>query len=655
MKISYNLLQTYFDKKLPDAKEVISLLERHLAEVEDVEEKGDDTVFDVNILPDRAPYALGHEAIAFELSALLGEDFEKREFATLSADLLKIDASVDEATLCDRQIFVKIENVDNEKETPLEIKKVLESLSQRSISFLVDLTNFAMLDVRQPLHIFDAEKVIGKITIRKGKEGEKVTTLDGKDLAVDESMLVIADEEGPLDIAGIKGGKKAEVTKTTKNIILTASHFDAVSIRQTSQKVGIKTDASKRFENNISAKYVEVGAMVFLKLLEKYCPESKIVSFIDINNFTDKEKNISVPHEFIDEKIGVKIGATKIEEILQKIDLKVSLTDGVFEVVVPEYRKDLNIKEDIVDEIARTLGYDAVEATLPQIKEKGEKEKIFNLSNKARNFLNSLGFSEIFTHALLESGEVALANPLASDKAYLRTNLSFSLEKALKENIYYADLLGLSQVKVFEIGKVFRKDREFTSLSVGIGFKKASKGESVNEEIKKVRDLFVETFGSKAQTLCTVDDSGGIINLSGKQIGVINNLDGIFEIDFDAFIEELPNEEISLERNFSSEKMKRISSFPFITRDIAFFVQGEVHKEEELKENLKNLAGENLQNIYLFDLFEKKNKETGIVEKISYGFRLVFQSFEKTLTDVEVEPIVAQIYDDLKSKGFEIR
>ncbi len=651
MKISYNLLQTYFDKKLPEAKEVISLLERHLAEVEDVEEKGDDTIFDVNILPDRASYALGHEAIAFELSALLGEDFKKREFVTLSADLPKVD----ETTLCDRQIFVKIENVDNTKETPAEIKKVLENLSQRSISFLVDLTNFVMLDVRQPLHIFVADKVVGKISVRKGRSGEKVTTLDGKEIAVDESMLVIADEEGPLDIAGIKGGKKAEVTMATKNIILTASHFDGVSIRQTSQKVGIKTDASKRFENNISAKYVEVGAMVFLKLLEKNCPESKIVSFIDINNFTNKEKNISVPHVFIEEKIGMKVGAEKIEDILHKIDLKVSLNGSVFEVSVPEYRKDLNIKEDVVDEIARIVGYSAVEAVLPQIKEKGEKEKIFNLTNKARNFLTSLGFSEIFTHALLESGEIALANPLASDKAYLRTNLSESLEKALNENLYYADLLGLSKVKVFEIGKVFRADREFTALAVGVGFKKASKGESVNEEIKKVRDLFVEIFGSKAQTLCTVDDSGGIINLGGKQIGVINNRDGIFEIDFDAFIEELPNEEISLDRGFGSEKMKRVSSFPFITRDVAFFVQSDVHKEEKLKENLKTLAGENLQNIYLFDLFEKKNKETGAVEKISYGFRLVFQSFEKTLTDAEVEPIVAKIYDDLKSKGFEIR
>ncbi len=655
MKISYNLLQTYFEKPLPKVEEVVLLLEKHLAEVEDIHEQNGDTIFDVNILPDRAPYALGHEAIAFELSALLGEDFKKREFLVLENDLPKLDAEVEDVLLCDRQIFVKIENVDNTKATPEEIKKVLENLSQRSISFLVDLTNFIMLDVRQPLHIFDADKVVGKISVRKGKAGEKVTTLDGKDIAVDESILVIADEEGPLDIAGIKGGKKAEVTSVTKNIILTASHFDPASIRQTSQKVGIKTDASKRFENDISAKYAEVGAMVFLNLLKKYCPESKIVSFVDINNFDKKEKTIFVPHEFIEEKIGVKVGVEKIEEILKKIDLKISLRGGIFEVIVPEYRKDLNIKEDVVDEIARVLGYDAVEAKLPQMKEKGEKEKIFNLTNKARNFFTALGFSEIFTHALLESGEVALANPLASDKAYLRTNLTDSLEKALKENLYYADLLGLSKVKVFEIGKVFKDGREFTSLAVGIGFKKVSKGESVNKEIKNIRDLFVETFGSKAQTLCTVDDSGGIINLGSKQIGVINNRDGIFEIDFDAFIEELPNEEVSLSKNVSLEKMKKVSAFPFITRDVAFFVQSDISKEEELRETLKVLAGENLQNIYLFDLFEKKNKETGIVGKISYGFRLVFQSFEKTLTDAEVEPIMEKIYDDLKTKGFEIR
>lgn len=655
MKISYNLLQTFFEKPSPKVEEVVFLLEKHLAEVENVEAKGGDTIFDVNILPDRAPYALGHEAIAFELSGLLESGFKRRKLFIIERELPKVNAEVEDSVLCDRQIFVKIENVDNTRETPEEIKKVLENLGQRPISFLVDLTNFVMLDVRQPLHIFDAKKVVGKISVRAGKAFEKVITLDSKEIALDESMLVIADEESPLDIAGIKGGKKAEVTKETNSIILTASHFDASSIRQTSQKIGIKTDASKRFENNISAKYVEVGAMVFLNLLKKYCPQAEVVEFIDIDNSDKNSKEIEISKVFIEEKIGTKLQYEKIEEILQKNDFKTSFKDGVFTVSVPEYRKDVSIKEDVVDEIARNAGYNSLQGILPNIKEKGEKEKIFNLSNKARNFLNENGFSEIFTHALLETGEVALANPLASDKAYLRTNLSDSLQKALKENLYHADLLGISKVQIFEIGKVFKKDREFTSLCVGVACKKVSGGARVNEDIKNIRDLFIETFGSKAQTLCTVDDSGGILNLSGKQIGVINNRDGVFEIDFDAFIEELANEEVSLQKNFNGEKMKSISAFPFITRDVAFFVPRESHEEEKLLENIKALASELLQNIYLFDIFEKKNKDTGAVEKISYGFRLVFQSFEKTLTDDEVEPVMEKIYEDLKSKGFEIR
>lgn len=655
MRISYNWLQTYFIEKLPEAKEVISLFEKHLAEVENVEEKNGDTVFDVNILPDRACYALGHEAIAFELSHLVSQSYKQKMSDFDMRSILKFPVEVLDEDFCDRYIAIKINGIDNTLETPREIKDALENIGQRSINFLVDIANFVMLDVRQPLHIFDADLVKEKILVRRASDGEKIITLDNRDITLTKEDFVIADSVDALAIAGIKGGKKAESTKQTKNIILESAHFDAVSIRKTSGRVGIKTDASKRYENNLSSIYAGKGALVFLDLVKKYQPNVSIEAFTDIDTASRENKSLEVSVAFIEGKLGIKIGGDKCGEILEKMDIRVTLEDGQLVLSIPEYRKDLNIKEDITDEIGRIVGYDVFPSTLPKLEGKALKDIIFNYGNKARNFFIEKGFSEIFTHALTDRGDLELANPLASDKAFMRTNLTDRMVEKLAQNVYYADLLGLSKIKLFEIGKVFKGDREFNSLCVGIAFKQAKKGEKVNDEIKIVRDQFLEFLGSKAQTLCSVDDTGGIINLDGKQIGEINRVDGVMEVDFDALIENFENQEIDLEYERRENRMDRVSEFPFITRDVAVFIEGEKGKEDQVFDLIKKESGELLVRSDLFDVFEKTNKETGVIDKTSYAFRLVFQSFEKTLTDEEINPIMEKIYSEMKEKGWEIR
>lgn len=655
MRISYNWLQTYFKDNLPNAKEVISLFEKHLAEVENIEEKNGDTIFDVNILPDRACYALGHEGIAFELSQLINSKFiEKKPIFDFSdKDIFPVE--IENKEFCDRYVAVKISGVDNTTETPQEIKTALENLGQRSINFLVDIANFVMLDVRQPLHIFDVDLVKNKIVVRASKEGENITTLDNREIVLSNEDFVIADDENVLAIAGIKGGKKAESTKQTKNIILESAHFNPVSIRKTSARVGIKTDASKRYENNLSSVYANKGAMVFIEVLKKYQPQVEVELFTDIDVSERKDKILSVSISFIEEKLGINIGGEKCKAILEKMSLGVVLEGNNLTLTIPEYRKDLNIKEDISDEIGRVIGYDAFPVIVPKLENKAQKDKIFNFGNKARNFFVARGFSEIFTHALTDKGDLELSNPLASDKAFMRTNLTDRMVEKLSQNVYYADLLGLSKIKLFEIGKVFKGDREYNSLCVGIAFKQTKKGEKVNDELKSIRDQFVEFFGSKAQTLCTVDDTGGIINLDGKQIGEINRVDGVMELDFDAYIENFENEEIDLDCERIENRMSPVSEFPFMTRDVAVFIEGEKGKENLVFDLIKKEAGELLVRADLFDVFEKTNKETGVIDKTSYGVRLVFQSFKKTLTDEEINPIMDKIYSEMKEKGWEIR
>jgi phenylalanyl-tRNA synthetase beta subunit len=222
------------------------------------------------------------------------------------------------------------------------------------------------------------------------------------------------------------------------------------------------------------------------------------------------------------------------------------------------------------------------------------------------------------------------------------------MEEKLGENIYYADLLGLSKIKLFEFGRVFKNGREFMAFSIGIAYKKAMEGERVNDEVKEIRDALFAHLGGKVEILCTVDDTGGIISKGGKQIGMTNNRDGIMEVDFDALISDLPEPKIEkLNLSESGNLYKPFSPYPFIVRDVAVFVPNEIPKEA-LVEIIEKNAGELMVRNELFDVFEKG-------DKTSYAFRIVFQSFEKTLTDEETNRIMDKIYEALKTKGGEIR
>ncbi len=654
MKVSYNLLQTYFTNKLPEPKKVVELFERHLAEVEEMVEVEGDTMIDVNILPDRACYALSHEGIAFELSQLGDFGFSSKTVTPReSAGDLVVD--IQDTDFCDRYVGVKVTGIDNTMSTPDVIKKTLETVGQRSINFLVDLSNFVMIDIGQPLHVFDADLMENHLIIRRALEGEKITTLDNRDITLTKDDLVVADTKNPLVIGGIKGGKIAEATLKTTNIILESAHFNATLVRKSSQRVGIKTDGSKRHENAFSPTFTPRGACLFLDLLIKYQPNVKVVSFIDKNTTSVSDKHLAITLDFISEKIGMQVTKEQCVSILQNIQITTEFSGDTLELTIPEYRKDLNTPEDIADEVGRIIGYDKLEPQIPSFVSKDECDPIFVVSNKIRNFLVEKGFSEVYTYSLAEKGEMEIANGLASDKSFMRSQLTSGIEEALTRNVYYADFLAQNKIQIFEIGTVFKKESEYNALAVGIAYKKVNKGQSAIEDIKILRDELFTLLSPKLQTVCSVDDTGGLLMCEGKQIGMINNKDGILEFNLDEVIKVLPSGEFAPLSYHAQNKYETLSSFPFTTRDVAVFVEGPATKHDEVLGLIKEKGTGLLVKTYLFDVFEKKNKETGEVEKTSYGARLVFQSFEKTLTDEEINPIMDVVYTEMKTKGWEVR
>ncbi|MEI6479019.1 MAG: phenylalanine--tRNA ligase subunit beta, partial [bacterium] len=614
-------------------------------------------ILDVKVLPDRACYALSYEGLAREVGAGFSKEdlkfIPKEKKYAGSFELPKQEVIVEEKKLCRRYVSAKVLNI-SKNDSPAWLKERLTSIGQRSINLAVDLTNFVMFDIGEPMHVFDASKIAGPIQVRPSKKGEKIELLDGRQVDLEEGTLLIADDNGPLVIAGIKGGKRAEVGLHTNSIIIEAANFDPTYIRKMSNKLAIRTESSKRFENNVSTSKALEGMNYFLSLLAKE-DNSLSIGEIDDQNFSDEsERSIEVPFSKISDMLGIEIESSKIIETLNLAGLRAEMSGNKILVRIPLERKDINIEEDIAEEVGRIFGYDNIPGSVPEIKDLYVPNKNISVQNRIRNFLVQKGFSEVITYSLKESGEIKLANPLASDKGQLRTNLTDAMEEKLSFNLNYSDILGINEIRIFEIGKIFLKDTEKNSLCIGISYKNKKSKIRPNDEIKDIRDELFKTLDLNLNTVCTIDDSGGLIMSGSKQIGTINNKDGVFEIDLD-FVTSLVKGEDDVSLNIKSkfEKYQPISIYPYVVRDIAVFVPGE-NKEEEVLKNIKIQAGELLVKSDLFDVFTKTDEKGE--KKTSYAFRLIFQSFNRTLVEKEIEEIMNRLTLALNSKeGWKVR
>lgn len=586
-------------------------------EIESVEKKESDTILDVKVLPDRAHYALCHRGIARELAAALSiqvrpiqNQIQVKPIKTLAQLQIKIENPAD----CRRYIGRRVEVVKVEPSQD-GIKKLLASVDQRSINNIVDAGNFVMFDMNQPLHAFDADKVKGAIQIRRAKKGERIITLDNKEITLNPEILIIADDEGPLAIAGIKGGKKAEVTDETKNLILESANFNPTLIRKTAQKLGLQTDASKRFENDIPPAIAETAINELSALIAEIAgPKTKFGELIDEYPEPVKLKVVKVSPDFVAQKLGVKISEKEIADILARLNIVNS--------IIPAERMDLQIPEDLVEEIGRLYGYDKIPAEkLPPGKTKPEINKNFYWENRIRQILMELGFSEIMTSSFRPKGDWEIEKPLASDKAFLRTKLADQLATSLKLNTLNAPLLGLKMIKIFEIGRVFPKS---------------------GEEIHLALNNFTE-----AKT--------DLEKILGEEI-VGQARDNILEINLGPLIEKLPTPktwDLTKRLNLSALQgltFKSFSLYPFIVRDIAVFVPKEI-TTEKLWAIIENGIGQEknlLANHYLFDEYQKTNKK-------SLAFRLVFQASDRTLTDTEVNKIMEKITTAVSENNWQVR
>lgn len=665
MLVSYNWLQTYFKEKLPEPEELADIITMGVFEIESIEKKGEgeklDTVLDIKVLPDRSSYCLSHRYIAQEIGALLNYEYITPEIEEIDVEETKyvFDASIEEPTegkdpIAYRYVTRVIEHVAIGP-SPDWLKERLEVLGQRSINAIVDLTNYIMLETGQPLHVFDADKVEGNIVIRKAKDGEQVVTLDNKNITLDSSMIIIADDVAPLDIAGIKGGKKAELTTDTTRIMTSAACFHAPSIRRASQKSGVRTDASKRFENAVTPERAGLAESMLASYIKKLDPQAVVGQVIDIYPDPVGVKTLIVSKQSILERLGISISENEIAEILTRcgmaVEIRNSESSGEIEflISVPPYRRDIEIAEDIADEVGRIYGYDKIEGVEPEPVPR-QINKNFYYHALIKKTLAEQGFSEVFTYSLTDNGEMAIQNPLTVERAFMRDSISDMMSRKLLFNLRNADLLGLKEIKIFEIGKVFSGNNERYSLAIGIARNKNPKGHDAQAEIRGYFTQIFETIGF---------DSVPAIKFTEAKGDAQTQCDGLVgEINLDPIIEEVsePTEDISMGRP-ADIRFASISAYPFSARDVAVFVPGEAEAAQSVLNSIQNALSADQRKLLvrttLFDVFTKRKE--GEPVKTSYAYRLVFQSNERTLTEEEIVGMMKSVTDALAAEGWEVR
>ncbi len=603
MKISYNWLKWYIPE-IPPASKVADILTYHLTEVEGVEEKDGDTIFDINILPNRAGDLLSHLGVARELSGQLGISFTDPTSAYKIPESQKTHLEIDIQTpKCRRYMGRVIRNVQVGP-SPEWVVTHLASIGQRSINSIVDASNLVMFNCGQPTHAFDLKKLASeKIVIRENEQEINFPVVGSEKIEVPLKAgdIVIMDSEKILALAGIKGGTNSGieiVSPYVTDIVLEIANFDPVSVRKTARRVGQLSDSAKRFENSVPVELGSYAMREFSALIAEMCPDAVFEDIIDSNPTKQEENKVSFTTNIINQKLGITLTPADIATILQNYKYSYVEENGNFIVHVPYWRQDIISIHDMIEEIGRIYGYDKVVPQIPQIDFVPKENELSLHMTQARNTMSALDYNEVMTYSFRKTGVIEVLAS-ASDKKFLRTNLLDGLKESFELNKTNTAFLGIKDLKIFEIGTVFPETGE--DMHIAWMDKKNSKEMLLSDWVK-------ENTEAVSDPLSSTDSGGG-------EVGTTFNM---------------------------------WSVYPSITRDVSFWSDTELTEEKFISIVGSSLGALSVRNPYMIDQFTKDGRH-------SYAFRFVFQSYEKTLTDSDVEGEWSKILEVLKKEGFEIR
>ena len=638
-----------------------------------------DVIFDLDVTPNR-PDCLCVIGIARELAALTGQGFHLPEVSYEETDPpvnQQVSVEISDPDLCPRYCASLITGVKI-AESPQWLQQRLLACGMRPISNIVDITNYVMLEYGQPLHSFDYDEIRGqKIIVRRASEGERLVTLDGLERALSGDMLVIADEDGAVAVAGVMGGADSEVTQGTTSILLEAASFNPVSIHYTGRRLQLPSEACMRFERGIRPELTLPALKRATQLIVQLAGGEVTRGVIDVYPGKREQEPILLSTGKVKKVLDVEFGLDQIVDALTSLGFDCKQGDSASEVwvTVPYWRSDIHLAEDLVEEVARIIGYDKIPTTmLSQSLPRQNPEPVLGLKQKAGRILTGYGFQEVITFSLtgletlnklmpephsLEPMPLRMANPMTAEQEYLRPNLRANLLAAFSANRRHED----GGIGLFELGRVYLprhndlpdEPEVLCGILGGSRFEKSWQGKDELFDFYDVKGM-VEgllnqlsvgaNFGEDGdEGLCRGKQASIVVD--GKKLGVIGELHpkvlAAFEISEPVYLFEI-NLTALLPYAIGHKMFQPIPRFPAIVRDMALVVDtGVTHQGV-----LDIITGFPLVNqVTLFDVYAGDQLPQG---KKSLAYRVTFQSPDHTLTDEEVNKIQQRILNRLSGE-----
>ncbi|MCI8655498.1 MAG: phenylalanine--tRNA ligase subunit beta [Clostridia bacterium] len=639
--------------------------------------KLDDEVIDFELTANRGDL-LSILGMAYEVGAIYDKPVKEVETKyTESKENVENEFSIDIQTEnCKLFLAKKVKNVTI-KQSPDFIKNRLIASGIRPINNVVDISNYVMLELGQPLHFYDADRLGNKIVVRMAKEGEKLTTLDGIERDLNSSDITIANNNEAIGLAGVMGGLDTEVESDTKNIVIESAIFDNVKVRMTSNKI-LRSEASNRFEKGLDPKRTYMAMERACYLLEKYA-DAEIMLGMCVYDKTDKtEKVIEIEFQNINDVLGTNILKEDILNVFRRLGFKATSDDVKAIVTVPTRRLDISIKEDLIEEVSRIYGVDNIQGKLPILPIRpGKIDKTYR---EIRNKMISLGLNETLSYILIndkeihkytldEFEELKLLAPITEDRNTLRYSVIPSMVKIYE----YNKARDIKDISIFEIGKGFYKKQEeygentkLCALMTGDYYNELGNTKQVDfYVIKGVAEEILDYLGYenrysfvKKEQIPEEFHPGqtAYISVNNDIVGIIGRLHPNIENNVNnakspVYVLEINLDKL-LEKKTGKMKFKEISKFPSIEKDVAFVVDKNI-TSLEIETNIKKAAGSMLEIIKPFDLYV--GEQLGDNKK-SIAYSLTFSDSKRTLTEEVVLESMQKVIDTVCKKcGAECR
>lgn len=605
-----------------------------------------DNVLDFKPTPNRGD-CLSVLGTAREVAAIIQKKIKPRKYFQYGKKESRLNINFENKNICPRYTYRIIENV-RIKESPAWIKSRLKACRMRPINNVVDATNYVMLELGQPLHAFDCDKIHGdKMNIRFAKKGEKITTLDGTPRALTRANIVIEDKNNIIDLAGLMGGINSEISKNTNKILLQAAIFDPVYIRKSSKALHHQTEASYRYERGIDPMLPLKAIHRASELISEFSQKTILSRVVDIQNVSHRPAKINISLEQICRLLGIQISQKKVINYLNLLGFSLISTCGsTITVRVPSWRLDIKIKEDLIEEIGRMYGNNKLPKTYLPKRKINNIQSLYYRQEVLKDILFDIGLTEVNTYSFVSKRDLdsfninskkclKINNPISSEGEYMRPNLFINLLKILSTNPNF------DPIELFEIGNVFNNDKNQEHLRLGILAARNSKFRSMQKILTRFFNILKISHDQRDKLILTKTYPKNILSNYKTHKPKVK----IIEIDLNRLfkIATLPQNNLKI---FDKKIVyQNVSKFPSASRDLAVVVESTINPDDiafEIKK-IDNLVN----SVVLFD--EYSSDKLGKNKK-SLAYHIFYASSNKTLSSKKINDSHQKIIKTLSTK-----